>query len=331
MEEFNLKFPAEELDSRREILAANLEKIRAHNSAGTSSFRMGVNQYAAFTAEEFKNSVVQGYNKFALRSSDDDEAESSSSLSSLPVADLSAHVPTDQLPPSVDWRTKGVVTPPKNQGGCGSCWAFSATETVESNVAINTGTLLELAPQEYVSCAPNPDHCGGTGGCQGSTQWLAFNYSTTKGLALEKTYPYYGSDTKCRPEKETPAVTITGYERLPQNNYTALMNAVVNVGPIAISAAAEPWQLYESGIFDDNCGADVDHAIQLVGYGAYTSDLVGPTTQAADFAGHAVSARLFFGADHLLSICCSLVSLQAPLAARTTGLCATAGVHRGGA
>lgn len=52
-----------------------------------------------------------------------------------------------------------------------------------------TGKLLELAPQEYVSCAPNPNHCGGTGGCEGSTQWLAFNYSLTKGLASKESYP----------------------------------------------------------------------------------------------------------------------------------------------
>ena len=78
---------------------------------------------------------------------------------------------------------------------------------------------------------------------------------------------YYGADTKCDESKATPAVTIKGYKRLPQNNYTALMNAVATVGPIAISAAAEPWQLYSRGIFDDHCGADVDHAIQLVGYG----------------------------------------------------------------
>ena len=62
----------------------------------------------------------------------------------------------------------------------------------------------------------------------------------------------------------------TGYERLPANNYSALMNAVATVGPVAISAAAEPWMSYEEGIFSDDCGADVDHAIVLVGYGNET-------------------------------------------------------------
>merc|ERR1712216_1114950 len=69
----------------------------------------------------------------------------------------------EDLPTDVDWRTKGAVTPPKNQGGCGSCWSFSATESIESAVFLATGKLLTLAPQEFVSCLKNPNQCGGTG------------------------------------------------------------------------------------------------------------------------------------------------------------------------
>ena len=71
----------------------------------------------------------------------------------------------------------GAVTPVKNQGGCGSCWAFSATESVESHYQIASGNLVKLAPQAYVNCVENPKHCGGTGGCDGSTQELAFQYT----------------------------------------------------------------------------------------------------------------------------------------------------------
>jgi cathepsin L len=253
IEEFDLSISEKDVAYRRQVLAKNIEKIRLHNTKSGSSYKMGVNQFAHLTPAEF-GKQMRGYKR-------------GRQTNLFEAADLSSHVASTDLPDSVDWREKGVVTPAKNQGGCGSCWAFSATETVESNVAINTGKLLKLAPQEYVSCAPNPDQCGGTGGCEGSTQWLAFNYSVTEGLALEETYPYRGTDSECAPSKETPAVTIDGYKRLPANNYTALMNAVVSVGPIAISAAAEPWQLYEEGVYDGRCGADVDHAIQLVGYG----------------------------------------------------------------
>lgn len=154
----------------------------------------------------------------------------------------------------------------KNQGGCGSCWTFSTAETVESHLAIMTGKPpLVLSEQELVDCMPNPDQCGGTGGCEGGTQWLGFDYYAKHGITLESDYPYTGKDGKCQEFK--PVANISSHVRLPANNYTALMNAVANIGPIAISAAAEPWQMYESGVFSNSCNADVDHAIQLVGYG----------------------------------------------------------------
>jgi hypothetical protein len=139
--------------------------------------------------------------------------EADAPFSDFHVQDLTA------LPDSVDWRTHtpAVVSPVKNQGGCGSCWAFSTVETIESNIAINTGnhilhsilclrahftsstssthpsyfvffsgTLLELSPQQIVSCAANPAKCGGDGGCQGSTQWLGFNYTIGAGITDEK-------------------------------------------------------------------------------------------------------------------------------------------------
>eukprot|EP00658_Telonema_sp_P-2_P002935 TRINITY_DN1107_c0_g2_i2.p1 TRINITY_DN1107_c0_g2~~TRINITY_DN1107_c0_g2_i2.p1 ORF type:complete len:294 (-),score=98.66 TRINITY_DN1107_c0_g2_i2:334-1215(-) len=179
------------------------------------------------------------------------------------------HQPVEDLPASLDWRTKtpSVVTEPKNQGGCGSCWAFSTAETLESHIAIKTGKLLTLSPQEYVSCAPNPDHCGGTGGCQGSTQILGFQYAMKAGITSESSYPYEGQTGTCAPSKIKPVAKITGYVKIPTNNYTALMNSLVKEGPIAISADASSWQLYGGGVYNGNCGTDIDHAIQLVGYG----------------------------------------------------------------
>ena len=85
------------------------------------------------------------------------------------------------LPDHVDWRTtdnpvgRSVVTPVKDQAQCGSCWSFSSAETIESMVAINTGTLLTLSEQQLVSCAPDPGDCGGTGGCGGNIQEWAFS------------------------------------------------------------------------------------------------------------------------------------------------------------
>ena len=119
-----------------------------------------------------------------------------------------------------------------------------------------------------MSCAPNAAKCGGTGGCEGSTQWLGFNYTIGNGITDESDYPYTARTGTCEESKIVKKAGIKGCVRLPANNYSTLMNAVATIGPISISAAAEPWQMYESGIFNGNCGTDVDHAIQAVGYGA---------------------------------------------------------------
>jgi len=167
------------------------------------------------------------------------------------------------------------VTKVKDQGICGSCWAFSATATLESRAAIATGTLLELSEQEFVSCAKNPKHCGGTGGCDGSTQALAFEYSKGQCLSAEADYPYQsgeeGDTLACKTSARSPAVCHDGYVELPVNNYTALFDAIQD-GPVAISVAAgeRAFMLYESGILDSkSCGYTQDHAVTLVGYGTY--------------------------------------------------------------
>jgi len=178
------------------------------------------------------------------------------------------------LPDSVDWRDKGVVTAVKNQGGCGSCWAFSSSETMESHLAIATGKLMTLSEQQLVSCAPNPEQCGGTGGCQGSTQPLAFQYIGSAGITSEEDYPYRGSTGTCDTSKIKPIANVTGQVDLPTNNYTALMEAIATVGPVAISVDAGTlgWQLYGGGVMKGKCGSDIDHAVQLVGYGTENGD-----------------------------------------------------------
>ena len=86
----------------------------------------------------------------------------------------------------LDWRDRGAVTDVKDQGQCGSCWAFAATAVLESHIAIETGTLFNLAPQEFVSCMPNPEKCGGTGGCSGATVDLAFDYAMKNGGIVQE-------------------------------------------------------------------------------------------------------------------------------------------------
>lgn len=154
--------------------------------------------------------------------------------------------------------------------------AVSYSGSLESHAALSVDPpkLVVLAPQQLVSCAANPKHCGGTGGCEGSIAEIAFDYiASNGGQTTEKLMPYLASDSKCTYDavKTPPAATATGFVKLPENNYTALMNAIATIGPIAISVEADTWSSYGHGIFPPgSCNlrnTDIDHAVQLVGYG----------------------------------------------------------------
>ena len=172
-----------------------------------------------------------------------------------------------------------VQTPVKNQGACGSCWTFATTECVESHLAIAEGITTNsskpmeiLAPQTLVNCVKNPNECGGTGGCEGATEEIAFNYTRDHGLALEKDLPYTEKDEPCKEYKS--AVTSDGYVKLKRNSAIDLETALATQGPVAITVAAN-WGNYGGGIFSGGCKMPVvwksdvcnlDHAVLAVGY-----------------------------------------------------------------
>jgi len=245
------------------VFRANLRKISAHNEReekGLETWRMAVTQFADLTEEEFKQEVLGGYVR-------------------TPPQSMGGHAKRESasdLPASVDWREKGVVTDAKNQGSCGSCWAFATVENIESYAAINNVTLTKLSTQEVTTCTPNPMHCGGTGGCRGSIPQLGYNYVHLFGLATNADYPYWSGTTgmtgscKYDLERRTPVVSITGYNTIPANDIEATMTHLANVGPLAVAADASPWQLYGSGVFSGcsySSNIGLNHAIQMVGYG----------------------------------------------------------------
>jgi len=259
LKEHGKAYEGEEYRKREEIFNKNLQMVQAHNAeynAGKHTWWMAMNHLADNTEAEFQSLRSKKY-----------------SPSEHQVVDLGAQK-TKANPTSIDWREKGAVTAVKNQGGCGSCWAFSATETVESQYQIASGKLLTLAPQTYVNCVKNPKHCGGTGGCEGATMELAFNLTKDTGIALEADMPYRGTDETCKTYKA--AVKCTGYVKNPVNDADALETAVATKGPQAITVAAGSWQMYGGGLFH-GCSKGIfgpgdntlDHGVQLVGY---TSD-----------------------------------------------------------
>jgi cathepsin L len=259
----------EEHSAREELFREQVNRVRQHN-AQKHSYKIAVNKYSAMTAKE-KRSML-GHNK-AVR-----QAHAEAGFKhQLPSGIVNKKI--EDLPTSVDWRnTPNVVSAVKDQGHCGSCWAFSATETLESHIALSTGLLYDLSPQQIAMCTPNPESCGGTGGCYGATTELGFEYVAESGIVEEYQigyYAYQGENSNCAFNRmETPPVaTIQGYTKLAENNYEDLMNAIAQVGPVAIVVDASEWHNYAGGIFNgcNQENPDLNHGVVLVGYGEEAS------------------------------------------------------------
>jgi len=173
---------------------------------------------------------------------------------------------------SIDWRTKGAVTAVKNQGQCGSCWAFSATEQLESDYFLQYGTLKELSPQQITSCDTT---CLG---CNGGNPILAWQYVNTFGGQEPKgDYPYVsgitGATGACKStlSEVTEDVSSTiGYMISDAPSMERDMLLQIQDSPMSITVDATLWQTYESGIItaSSGCGTSIDHAVQVVGYNA---------------------------------------------------------------
>ncbi|PUZ46371.1 hypothetical protein GQ55_7G070100 [Panicum hallii var. hallii] len=235
---------------RFEVFKANVKFIESFNAAGNRKFRLGVNQFADLTNDEFRATKTnKGFNP---------------NVAKVPTRFRYANVSTDALPASVDWRTKGAVTPIKDQGQCGCCWAFSAVAAMEGIVKISTGKLISLSEQELVDC----DVHGEDQGCNGGEMDDAFKFIIKNGgLATESSYPYTAQDGQCKAGSSS-AATIKGYEDVPANNEAALMKAVANQPvSVAVDGGDMTFQFYSGGVMTGSCGTDLDHGIAAIGYG----------------------------------------------------------------
>lgn len=170
------------------------------------------------------------------------------------------------VPVAVDWVAEGKVTPVKDQGQCGSCWAFSTTGAVEGYVAINSGKLVDLSEQQLVDCAGDY----GNHGCNGGMMDNAFTYVMDNGLCTESAYPYDAAKGECMAASCGTQYHIGACGDVEAENELALKEALA-AGPVsvAIEADTKVFQLYRSGIITSNeCGTDLDHGVLAVGYGA---------------------------------------------------------------
>jgi C1A family cysteine protease len=168
-------------------------------------------------------------------------------------------------PAKYDWRDHGAVTAVKNQGQCGSCWAFSATEGVESANFMAGRPLDVLSPQQITSCDKT---CAG---CNGGDLPEAFTYVIQNGLELDSSYPYTsgsnGQTGQCKYSSAAVVQTIKSYEYATKsNNETQMYVASSTYGPLSVCVDASTWSSYRSGIMTSNCPTLLDHCVQIVGW-----------------------------------------------------------------
>ncbi|CDY33651.1 BnaC08g19510D [Brassica napus] len=175
-------------------------------------------------------------------------------------------VDVEAFPKSVDWRKKGAVSYVKNQGSCGSCWAFSTVAAVEGINKIVTGNLTTLSEQELIDCDTTYNN-----GCNGGLMDYAFEYIVKNGgLRKEEDYPYSMEEGTCETQKdESEMVTISGHQDVPINDEKSLLKALAHQPlSVAIDASGREFQFYSGGVFDGRCGVDLDHGVAAVGYGS---------------------------------------------------------------
>ncbi|CAN1291422.1 unnamed protein product [Linum perenne] len=206
-------------------------------------YKLKLNKFADMTNHEFKNTFApRGNGTFMYEN-------------------------VERVPPSVDWRKKGAVTPVKDQGQCGSCWAFSTVVAVEGINYIKTKKLVSLSEQELVDCDTAENQ-----GCNGGLMEYAFEFiKENGGLSSEDAYPYHAQDGTCDSVKEdAPVVSIDGHQNVPKNNEDALLKAVANQPvSVAIDAGSSDFQFYSEGVFTGSCGTELNHGVAAVGEKGY--------------------------------------------------------------
>jgi len=248
----------QERSYRLGVYKNNLQFIEEHNRKNLG-FVVAMNKFGDLTSLEFTSI----YNGLKINATEDETS-----------ADAFVYNPLFELADTVDWRTKGAVTAIKDQGQCGSCWAFSAVGSTEGAWAINKGKLVSLAEQQLVDCSS----AQGNAGCDGGWMDSAFKYiilQKTKGIDTEATYKYTARDGTCKAAAGTTGATLSAFKDVTAKSEPALTQAIMTVGPVsvAIDASQSSFQFYSSGVYYEKSCSSVrlDHGVLAVGYGTQDS------------------------------------------------------------
>ncbi|KAJ1291719.1 hypothetical protein BS78_02G337500 [Paspalum vaginatum] len=262
---------AAEQQRRFEVYRRNVEYIEATNRRGGLSYQLGENQFTDLTSDEFLAAYTMPPGQaLAAREAVTRQFINATRASGLVVAEGGRRNSSysgdafGQLPYSVDWRTRGAVTPVKHQMNCGSCWAFAAVASIESLYKLRTGRLVSLSEQELVDCASPPNY-GCAGGAPESAMWWA---ASNGGLATAWEYPYESMQGQCR-RGRIRVGAIRGGAAVEPYSEAALERAVARQPVVvSINAVTDAFQHYKSGVLSAACEAGANHAITVVGYGA---------------------------------------------------------------
>ncbi|KAK3578865.1 hypothetical protein CHS0354_010225 [Potamilus streckersoni] len=224
--EYGKSYLETEVDELRyTIFVSNLKLIEEHNARyvmGEESYYVGINQFADMTEKEFSEML-------GLAVQNDTEVN----------AECSSYLPAENVvvPDAIDWRQKGFVTPVKNQGHCGSCWAFSTTGSLEGQYFRKTKTLVSLSEQQLVDCSGK----FGNDGCDGGMMSNAFAYiKYFGGLESGQDYHYVGKEQTCTASKSKVVATCLGCAYVKKGSESSLKSAVGEVGPVSVAIYAGP-------------------------------------------------------------------------------------------
>jgi len=239
-----------ERTARMTAFAENLKTIATINAQSSEHTHSHLTPYADLTSSEFAV-------RFGFKASKDELDTTAAEI-----------ISTVALPSSFDWRAKNAVTAVKNQGSCGSCWAFATVANIEGAAFLATGKLVSLSEQELVDC----DKKTGDQGCKGGLPSNAYKDMIQQklGLELESSYAYTGRDGTCRAQASAEKAFIGGWQAISKDE-NQIASALMKSGPLAIGINAGPMQLYFGGIMDLPkflCPASLDHGVSIVGFGS---------------------------------------------------------------
>ncbi|XP_052220908.1 procathepsin L-like isoform X1 [Dreissena polymorpha] len=242
---------------RRLYWEDTLRFIREHNlryDRGEVTYTVGENQFADMAEDEFEKTMLRGL----ILPEEGAEVYPEALTEPDPNAAL-----------DIDWRQRGVVTPVKDQGDCGSCWAFSAIGSLEAILRKNIWWRADswLSEQNLVDCASRTYK---NYGCRGGWMNNAFTYiRDNRGIDTEECYPYSGQDGRCAYRRDCIGASISGYQNVGKSEHS-LASSLSSVGPITVTADCSDrgFKSFRNGIYyNPNCNSNLPtHAMVAVGY-----------------------------------------------------------------